>query len=204
MREEWERQIDDMDYDARPIASARVVRDLRAVTGRDAVVCTDSGNFNYFLARYYPATTPGAYLYPAGAGPMGCGLPAAMGVKAAFPDRQVVAVAGDGGFAMTMQDLETCVREELHVVVVVMNNFAYGNIKLRQQTKFGNRLIGSELTNPDFGEIARLFGAHGETVTDPDALRPAFQRAFDAGRPAVVDVHVNPEEMAQATIDNWW
>lgn len=204
LRQDWERQIDDLDYDARPIASARVVRDLRAVTARDAVVCTDSGNFNYFLARYYPATTPGAFLYPAGAGPMGCGLPAAMGVKAAFPDRQVVAVAGDGGFAMTMQDLETCVRERLDVVVVVMNNFAYGNIKLRQQRKFGNRLIGSELTNPDFGEVARLFGAHGETVTDPDELQPAFRRALEAGRPAVIDVHVNPEEMAQATIDNWW
>lgn len=204
LRDWWERQIDDVDYDARPIASARVVRELRAATTRDAVVCTDSGNFNYFLARYYPATAPGAYIYPAGAGPMGCGLPAAMGVKAAFPDRQVVAVAGDGGFAMTMQDLETCVREHLDVIVVVMNNFAYGNIKLRQQRKFGNRLIGSELTNPDFGELARLFGAHGETVTDPDQLRPAFDRALTAGRPAVVDVHVNPEEMAMATVDNWW
>lgn len=204
LRDCWERQIDDLDYDARPIASARVVRDLRAATTRDAVLCTDSGNFNYFLARYYPSTSPGAYLYPAGAGPMGCGLPAAMGVKAAFPERQVVAVAGDGGFAMTMQDLETCVREHIDVVVVVMNNFAYGNIKLRQQLKFGNRLIGSDLTNPDFGELARLFGAHGETVTDPDQLRPAFDRALTAGRPAVIDVHVNPEEMAMATVDNWW
>lgn len=204
LREEWEREIDDVDYDAVPISSARVVRDLRAATAPDAVICADSGNFNYYLERYYPATVPGAYLYPAGAGPMGCGLPAAMGVKAAFPDRQVVAVAGDGGFAMTMQDLETCVRERLHVVTVVMNNFAYGNIKLRQQRKFGNRLIGSELTNPDFGELARLFGAHGETVTDPDGLRPAFDRALAAGRPAVVDVHVNPEEMATATVDDWW
>ena len=204
MRDDWQREIDDIDYDARPIASARVVRDLRAVTVKDAVICADSGNFNYFLARYYPATAPGAYLYPAGAGPMGCGLPAAMGVKAAFPDRQVVAVAGDGGFAMTMQDLETCVREHLDVVTVVMNNFAYGNIKLRQQRKFGNRLIGSELSNPDFGELAKLFGAHGETVTDPDELLSALERALGAGKAAVLDVHVDPEEMATATVDEWW
>lgn len=204
LRADWEREIDDVDYDAVPIGTARVVRDLRAATAPDAVICADSGNFNYFLERYYPATVPGAYLYPAGAGPMGCGLPAAMGVKAAFPDRQVVAVAGDGGFAMTMQDLETCVREELDVVAVVVNNFAYGNIKLRQQRKFGNRLIGSDLTNPDFGELAKLFGAHGESVTEPEQLRPAFERALSAGRPAVVDVHVNPEEMATATIDEWW
>lgn len=135
---------------------------------------------------------------------MGCGLPAAMGVKAAFPDRQVVAVSGDGGFAMTMQDLETCVRERLDVVTVVMNNFSFGNIKVRQQRKFGNRLIGCEYSNPDFAEVARLFGAHGETVQEPEQLRPAFVRALASGRPAVVDVHVNAEEMSTATVEEWW
>lgn len=204
LRTQWDREIDDVDLFRGPIKSARVVRDLRAVTARDAVITTDSGNFNYFLARYYPATSPGAFLYPAGAGPMGCGLPAAMGVKAAFPERQVVAVAGDGGFAMTMQDLETCVRERLDVVTVVMNNFAYGNIKVRQQRKFGNRLIGCDLSNPDFGALAQLFGAYGATVTDPEQLRPALEEALAAGRPAVVDVHVDPNEMSPATVDNWW
>ena len=204
LRERWEQEIDRFDPDARPISSARVVRDLRAVTVPDAVICVDSGNFNYFVTRYYRATCPGAYVYPAGGGPMGCGLPAAMGVKAAFPDRQVVAVSGDGGFAMTMQDLETCVRERLDVVTVVMNNFSFGNIKVRQQRKFGNRLIGCEYSNPDFAEVARLFGAHGETVREPEQLRPAFVRALEAGRPAVVDVHVNAEEMSTATVEGWW
>lgn len=204
LRERWEQEIDRFDPDAVPISSARVVRDLRAVTAADAVICVDSGNFNYFVTRYYRATCPGAYVYPAGGGPMGCGLPAAMGVKAAFPDRQVVAVSGDGGFAMTMQDLETCVRERLDVVAVVMNNFSFGNIKVRQQRKFGNRLIGCEYSNPDFAEVARLFGAHGETVREPEQLRPAYVRALEAGRPAVVDVHVNPEEMSTATVEEWW
>jgi len=204
LRSAWQRQIDTVDFDARPVASARVVRDLRRATAPDAVICTDSGNFNYFLARYYPATTAGAFLYPAGAGPMGCGMPAAMGVKLAFPARQVVAVAGDGGFAMTMQDLETCVREHINIVVVVMNNFAFGNIKVRQQRRFGNRLIGCDFANPDFAATAELFGAHGETVTDPDQLEGAFARALTAGRPAVVDVHVDPAEMSTATVDNWW
>ena len=135
---------------------------------------------------------------------MGAGLPAAMGIKVACPDRQVVAVAGDGGFAMTMQDLETCVRERIGVTVVVMNNFAYGNIKIRQQTKFGNRLIGCEYGNPDFAELARLFGAHGERVLEPGQLEPALERALSADGPSVLDVHVDPEEICTATIERWW
>lgn len=203
-RDTWRREIDEVDFDARPIASARVARDLRRATRPDVVICSDSGNFNYFLARYFTATAPGTFLYPAATGPMGCGLPAAMGVKVAFPDRQVVAVAGDGGFAMTMQDLETCVREKIGVVAVVMNNFAYGNIKLRQQLRFDNRLIGCELTNPDFAAFARLTGAAGETVRDPDELMPAFERAFASDGPTVLDVHVDPSEMSSATVDSWW
>lgn len=203
-RERWRRQLDAVDWDARPIVSGRAIRELRNVLDREAVVTTDSGNFNYWLERHFEATTPGAYIYPAGAGPMGCGLPAAMGIKLAFPERQVVAVAGDGGFVMTMQDLETCVREGINVVVVVLNNFGYGNIKIRQQTQFEGRLIGCEYGNPDFAALARLFGAWGERVTEPEDLQGALRRALDAGTPAVVDVHVDPEEICTATIDEWW
>jgi len=203
-RRAWLQRIDAVDWDADPIVAARVVRELRAVLDENAVVCSDSGNFNYWLQRYFPATAHGAYVYPAASGPMGCGLPAAMGVKVAFPERQVVAVAGDGGFAMTMQDLETCVRERIGVVAVVLNNFAYANIKIRQQRAFGNRLIGCELGNPDFAAVARLFGAHGETVTSPGEIRPALDRAFAAEVAAVVDVHVDPNEICTATLDPWW
>ncbi|MGH9102269.1 MAG: thiamine pyrophosphate-binding protein [Acidimicrobiales bacterium] len=203
-KQAWQDRIEQVDWDAEPIVTARMARDLRAALNADAVLCADSGNYNYWLIRYFPATTPGAFIYPAATGPMGCGLPAAMGIKAAFPNRQVVAVAGDGGFAMTMQDLETCVREHIDVVVVVVNNFGFGNIKIRQQRRFDNRLIGCEFGNPDFAALARLFGAHGETVNRPSELSGALQRALAVGRPAVVDVHVDPEEICTATIDEWW
>jgi acetolactate synthase I/II/III large subunit len=204
LNDAWRARIDEVDWDRTPIVSPRVVRELRSVLAPDAVVAVDSGNFNYWVQRYFPATAPGAYIYPAGTGTMGAGLPAAMGVKLAHPERQVVAVAGDGGFMMTMQDLETCVREQIAVVAVVMNNFAYGNIKIRQQTKFGGRLIGCEFDNPDFAEVARLFGAMGERVVEPGQLRPAFERALTAGGPAVIDVHVDPDEICTATIEPWW
>ena len=199
-----QRHIEAVKWDATPIISPRVVRDLRAALGPGAVVTVDSGNFNYWVQRYYEARTPGAYIYPAATGTMGCGLPSAMGVKLAFPEMQVVAVAGDGGFMMTMQDLETCVREKINVVVVVLNNFSYGNIKIRQQTAFGNRLIGSEYANPDFAALAGLFGAHGETVRAPAELKPALDRALAADKPAVIDVHVDQDEICTATIERWW
>ena len=204
LRRAQRNEIDNVAWDASPIISPRVVRDLREAMAPDAVLAVDSGNFNYWVQRYFEARTPGAYVYPAATGTMGCGLPAAMGIKAAFPDRQVVAVAGDGGFLMTMQDLETCVRERINVVCVVMNNFSYGNIKIRQQTVFGNRLIGCEFGNPDFAAVAELFGAHGERVREPAELAPALQRALAAGRPAVVDVLVDPAEICTATVQPWW
>jgi acetolactate synthase I/II/III large subunit len=204
LRLAWETQIGKIDWERNPIQSPRVVRDLRRAMSADAVLAVDSGNFNYWVQRYFEATAPGTYIYPAGTGTMGAGLPAAMGIKVAFPDREVVAIAGDGGFAMTMQDLETCVRERIAITVVVMNNFAYGNIKIRQQTKFANRLIGCEYGNPDFAALARLFGAGGECVTEPEQLGPALARALAAPQPWVLDVRVDPEEICSATVEQWW
>jgi acetolactate synthase I/II/III large subunit len=204
LRDSWEAQLADVDWEATPIRSPRVVRDLRRAMAPDAVLTVDSGNFNYWVQRYFAATASGTYIYPAGTGTMGAGLPAAMGIKVACPDRQVVAVAGDGGFAMTMQDLETCVRERIGVTVVVMNNFAYGNIKIRQQTKFANRLIGCEFGNPDFAALARLFGAGGERVAAPEQLGPALERALHTDGPSVLDVHVDPDEICTATVEQWW
>lgn len=204
LRRQWDAELADADFDRTPISSPRVVSELRRAMDRDAVLTVDSGNFNYWVQQHFTATASGAYIYPAGTGTMGAGLPAAMGIKLAYPDRQVVAVAGDGGFAMTMQDLETCVRERIAVTVVVINNFAFGNIKIRQQTKFGNRLIGSEFGNPDFAELARLFGAGGERVVEPGQLEPALQGALNSDGPSVIDVHVDPEEICPATVVPWW
>lgn len=204
LRDGWEAQLADVDWDASPIRSPRVIRDLRRAMAPDAVLTVDSGNFNYWVQRYFATATSGTYVYPAGTGTMGAGLPAAMGIKVAFPERQVVAIAGDGGFAMTMQDLETCVRERIRITVVVMNNFAYGNIKIRQQTKFANRLIGCEFGNPDFAQLAGLFGASGDQVTEPHQLEPALERALHTDGPSLLDVHIDPDEICSATIEQWW
>ena len=103
-------------------------------------------------------------------------------------------MTGDGSFWMVAQDLETAVREELPVVVVITNNFSFGNIRDRQRADHAERYIGVRYGNPDFAEFARLLGAHGERVERSEDLEPALERALAAGKPAVVDVVQHPDE----------
>lgn len=124
---------------------------------------------------------------------MGFGFPAALGVKLASPDRQVIAVTGDGGFMMVIQELETAFRYKIPIVVVVVNNFSFANVKEKQLKAYNNRVIGSEYSNPDFAQLAKLFGAHGERVERMEEIIPAMRRSLDSGLPSVLDVIVVPE-----------
>jgi len=119
---------------------------------------------------------------------MGWGFPAAMGMQLARRDSRVINISGDGSFWMVAQDLETAVREDLPVVTVINNNFAFGNTRDRQRTAHGGRYVGVFYGNPDFAAYARLLGAHGERVESGQGLLPALERALASGRPAVVDV----------------
>jgi hypothetical protein len=112
------------------------------------------------------------------------------------PDRAVVAVAGDGDFLMTGQELATAVQHRLDVVVLVVNNGMYGTIRMHQERAYPGRVTATELENPDFAALARAYGAAGEAVTDTEAFPEAFERALAAGRPALLDLHVDPEAIA--------
>jgi acetolactate synthase-1/2/3 large subunit len=119
---------------------------------------------------------------------MGWGLPAAMGVALARPDRRVVTVSGDGSFWMVAQDLETCVREDIPLVNLVMNNYSYGNTRDRQRFAHEGRYLGVFYGNPDFAGFARSLGGFGVRVEKDDELAPAVEQALAQDRPAVVDV----------------
>ena len=124
---------------------------------------------------------------------MGFGLPAAIGAQLAHPDRRVIAITGDGAFMMVLQELETAVRYKIPVVVVIMNNFSFANVKEKQIREYGGRLTGSEYSNPDFAQLAKLFGAYGERVEKAEDVMPALTRAFDSGLPSVLDVMIDPK-----------
>ena len=173
---------------AQPVPSAALVAELQAAVHRHrALLVQDVHTFGPWIARYLQIPEPGSYFAAAG-GSMGWGLPAALGIQVARPDRRMIAVLGDGSFWMVAQDLETAVRERLPVVCVVVNNFAYGNTRDRQRIAHGRRYLGVFYGNPDFAAFARLLGAHGERVEKSSDLAGAIDRAVASGKPAVVDV----------------
>jgi acetolactate synthase I/II/III large subunit len=121
-------------------------------------------------------------------GTLGFGYPTSLGVKAAFGDRAVVSISGDGGFGFGLGELATAVQYDLGVVAVVFNNNAFGNVLLDQQRLYAGRDVGARLHNPDFAAVAEAFGAAGYCVRSPDALGHALAKALAAGRPAVIEV----------------
>ena len=170
------------------VSSAALVSALRTVLGRTrATVVQDAPSLGVWIQRYLGFCTPGSY-YAAGGGSMGWGFPAAMGMQLARPDERFITVSGDGSFWMVAQDLETAVRENLPVITVINNNFAFGNTRDRQRAAHGGRYLGVFYTNPDFAAFARLLGAHGERVEQDADLVPALERALASGLPAVIDV----------------
>lgn len=149
--------------DSAGVAPAAVVSALQAALPRDAIVTTDAGNFAAWYARYLRLTAGQRFLGPT-SGAMGYGLPAAIGAAIAEPDRTIVALAGDGGLAMLMAELETAVREGLRLTVLVHDNERYGTIRMHQEQAYPGRVTATELGPIDFAAVARACGARGLTV----------------------------------------
>lgn len=165
-----------------------MVREMADTLGEDVLVAMDGGLFQICSARL-PVYRPRSYFSSAGLGAMGYALPAAMGAKLAQPDRPVVAIAGDGGFQMVSPDIETAVRCQIPVVIVIYNNDSFAAPRAHQKRTFGGRLIGVNHTNPDFAELAKLYGAEGRTVRKIGELRPALEALLRSGKVGVIDVH---------------
>jgi acetolactate synthase-1/2/3 large subunit len=173
----------------------QVMAELRERLPDDAVVASGAGNYTAWVHRFFQFRRHGTQLAPK-SGAMGFGLPAALAAKVVHPRRPVVAVAGDGDFLMTAQELATAVQHRLDVVVLVVNNGMYGTIRMHQERAYPGRVTATELENPDFAALAQAYGAAGETVTETEAFPAALDRALEAGRPALLDLHVDPEQVA--------
>ena len=178
-----------------PVDLGQAMATLRERLPDDAVVASGAGNYTAWVHRFFQFRRHGTQLAPK-SGAMGFGLPAALAAKVVHPRRPVVAVAGDGDFLMTAQELATAVQHRLDVVVLVVNNGRYGTIRMHQERAYPGRVIGTELENPDFAALARAYGAAGEPVADTAAFPAAFERALAAGRPALLDLRVDPGTIA--------
>jgi acetolactate synthase-1/2/3 large subunit len=158
----------------------------------DAVVSNGAGNFSVWLHRFYRYRRFRTQLGPT-SGAMGYGLPAGVAAKAVDRERIAVAFAGDGDFLMAASELATAVQYDLRVVVVVVDNGMYGTIRMHQERHYPARVSGTDLVNPDFAAFARAFGAHGALVERSEDVAAALDEALRCGRPAVVELRVDPE-----------
>ncbi len=160
-----------------PLRPRRIVADCRRVLGRNDVICMDNGISKMWCSRHYKAYDIGTFLLDNTLATMGAGLPSAMGVQLVLPENRVLAVCGDGGFMMNSQELETAVRLRLPVVVLLLNDNAYGFIKWKQQVH-GFADFALDLGNPDFVKYAESYGAVGLRVEAADQLVPTLEEAF--------------------------
>ncbi len=126
---------------------------------------------------------------------MGYGVPAAVAMKRLHPERTVVCIAGDGDFLMNGQEFATAVQHGANIVIAVIDNGMYGTIRMHQEREYPTRVHGTELKNPDFAAYARAFGGHGETVEKTEDFGPAFERALNAGKPAIIHVKTDAEAL---------
>lgn len=179
--------------DDAPIHPLRLVREVRNFFPREAICAVDGGTtavWAFYLNRIY---APRTFLWAADSGHLGTGLPYAIGAKLARPDVPVYCITGDGSFALNAVELETAVRLGAPIVVIVFNDRAWGMIKGGQKLAYEGRTIGVDFTDARYDKLAEALGCYGERVTQPDQIRPALERAVESGRPAVLDVIVDPE-----------
>lgn len=174
------------------VQMGEVIQQLRAHLPADAIVTNGAGNYATWLHRHFSYRHFRSQLAPT-SGAMGYGVPAAIAAKSLYPQRAVVALAGDGCFMMSAQELATAIHYDLHVLFIVVNNSQFGTIRMHQERHYPNRVHGTGVTNPDFAAFARSFGAHGETVERTEDFLPALERAIAAKRAAVIEIRM-PQE----------
>jgi acetolactate synthase-1/2/3 large subunit len=179
--------FDDRAYfaDDKPILPQRVIGELMRGLPEDAIVTCDAGENRIMMTHFYQTKRHEGFLQAAGSGPMGFGIPAALAAKLVHPDRPVVAVCGDGGFAMTMNGMMTALEHDIPIVTVVFNNNALGWVL------HGSGPFAAEFKDFDHAAIARAMGCRGVRVEEPQALAPALAEALGARTPTVIDVRTS-------------
>ncbi|MDM0115440.1 acetolactate synthase large subunit [Variovorax sp. J22R133] len=183
-----------------PLTPQRIVHDVREVMPADGVVALDNGMYKIWFARCYRTRSANALLLDNALATMGAGLPSAMMAALLYPDRRVMAVCGDGGFMMNSQELETAVRLKLNLVVLIIQDDAYGMIRWKQAVDDFNDW-GLTFGNPDFVKYAEAYGAKGRRVESAESLVPTLEAAFREGGVQLVTVPVDYAENSRVLVD---
>jgi thiamine pyrophosphate-dependent acetolactate synthase large subunit-like protein len=180
--------------DTEPMKPQRVYAELRRALPLDTIVALDAGAAPAYGYDRLDFARPRTFLTPLDLGGLGFAFPEALGAKLGRPESPVLAIHGDGGFLMNAHELETAVRHRINAVTLVMNNNCWGSEKAYQKHFFGGRYIGCDIGNPRYDQFARLFGAEGYYVDHPDQVGDVVRAALAAGKPAVVEIPIDPDE----------
>lgn len=183
-----------------PITPQRIVHDVRTVMPEDGIVCLDNGMYKIWFARNYRTHHANTLLLDNALATMGAGLPSAIMASLLYPGRRVMEVCGDGGFMMNSQELETAVRLKLNLVVMILNDSAYGMIRWKQAVD-GFPDFGLTFGNPDFVRYAQSYGASGSRVDAAEDLVPTLETAFKEGGVHLVDVPIDYSENARVLVE---
>jgi len=184
---DWNRSIR-VDAD---VQFSDIIHSVRKHSAENTIVCNGAGNNSGWLHRFFRYREYKTQLAPT-SGTMGYGVPAAIAAKLRYPDRCVVAFAGDGDFMMNGQELATAMQYQANIIIVVVNNGIYATIRMHQEREYPHRVIGTDMINPDFVALAHAYGAHGELVVRTADFEVAFARCKAAGKPALIEVRLDP------------
>ena len=173
-----------------PVLPQRIVKGIRDIMPADGIVTLDNGIFKIWFARNYQTYQPNTLLLDNALAAMGAGLPSAIAAKIVYPNKKVIAVCGDGGFMMNSQELETAVRLNLNLVVIILNNSSYGMIELAQE-RLGFENFGLTFGNPDFVKYAESYGAYGHRITKTENLNAKLDECLNANGVHLIDIPVD-------------
>lgn len=190
----WQKEYP-LTYDRDKLTPQRVIEELSEITKGEALICTEVGQHQMWVAQFYKFTQPRSLITSGGLGTMGFGFPAAIGAQIGNPDRLVIDIAGDGSFQMNIQELGTAVANQIPVKVVIINNFYLGMVRQWQEFFFKKRYSATVLDqNPDFVKIAEAYGAKGFKIKEASQIRSVLETALATPGPVVVDCYVEREE----------
>ncbi len=182
-----------LDDDRSPLHPMRIYRELGDFLDRDAIVVGDGGDFVSFAGRVWETWEPGTWMDPGPYGCLGAGPGQAIGAKLAHPERQVCLLLGDGAFGFSGMEFDTMVRHHLPIVAVMGNNGIWALEHHPMKFLYGYSLAAELRPETRYDEVVSALGGHGELVRSPAELRPALERAFASGKPALVNVITDPE-----------
>ena len=191
-KEHYREEYPELDGDY--IRPPELLKELRKVLPVDAIVATEVGQNQMWVALFFPILKPRTFITSGGLGTMGFGFPAAIGAKVGRPDKVVVDIAGDGSFMMSERELATAVSENIPVITVVLNNSSLGMVAQWQRMFFDRRYVATYIKNPDFDKLARVYGANGVRAETIEDVIKAVKEGMELDVPTVIDVPIHPED----------